>query len=427
VAVITKLSNFNAGNEALSVCLLDLLGRNVPQAELRAIDRTWPLSRAMGAYTVAGLGREPEAALRRFDAMVEDAICRFGAEAAGELAPVAGPASVARPPQPSRRPAFASKLAGALRLRSRLAAAGLAGGGEARRALRTLAWADTLIWNAAGEIYPTRDWDDVLRLLILFAAAARLGARTVVVNHSIETIDPVLDALLAHVYARASLVYVRGRHSREKALALGVSEGKLIEAPDLAFLLGGGAAAPASPGPIPAGAIVLALNGRLANRGDPEWDSLFAGLAALGRPIVFMSNSIADDASLAARWRGAPGLTIIERQPGFRELLAMLAPAGLVVSSRFHSAIFAFCSGVPVVAMEPGHHRVREMLEQLDYPLGAERLDRPGWSARTLEQVGIALADRPALSRRIEMGLGAQRTRVAAAYAPLFDLLVSSP
>lgn len=422
VAVITKLSNANAGNEALSTCLLEFLGARVPEAEIRGIDRTWQLSRALARYKAESLKAQPDAALGLFDAMVEDFIRRFGRPARGALAPLVGAASVAAPSQPSRRPGLLAKVSGALRIRTRLAEAGLLGKAEARRAASSVAWADVVIWNAAGEFYPTADWDDALRLLIVFATAARLDARTAVVNHSIETSDPLLDRLIAHVYARASLVFVRGARSRTKARALGVGEDKLIETADFAFMLGG-RASPSSREAVDGGSIVLALNGKVAHQAHDEWERLFDGLAALGRPLVFMSNSIADDAPFGRRWRGSHGVRVIERQHGFGEMLAMIAPAGAVVSSRLHTTLFALCSAVPVVAIEPADYKIREILEQMDYPLDALDPAQPDWADRVVDRVRRALADRSEYSRAAAVGVRRQQERIAAAYGPLVELI----
>jgi polysaccharide pyruvyl transferase WcaK-like protein len=426
VAVITKLGNFNAGNEALSACLVDYLREKAPGAELRAIDRSAALLRALARYRVAPLRARPEAAAALFDAMVFDFLRRVRPEAAGELAPVARPGIVAPPPQPSRRPRLMNRVTGALRIRTRLAAAGLLPSAELKRAANTAAWADVLVWNAAGEIYPTQDWQDVLRLMILFAAAARLGTRVAVVNHSIETADPVLDGLIRHVYAAASLVMVRGGHSLAKARQLGVAEERLIEAPDMAFRLGGSSAGEAATEAVPEGAIVIAMNGRFAGRGG-EWDALADGLAALGRPLVFMSNSIADDAVVARRWQGRAAIRIVERQPCYRELLAMLAPAGVLVSSRLHSAVFALCRGVPVVAIEPNSHKIREILEQLDHPFPTEDPERPGWSLRVVENVRAALAGRSRYAAAAGAAAQRQMRRIDAAYEPLLRLLAAGP
>ena len=236
IAVITKLANFNAGNEALSWCLLDFLQSKLDRAEFRLIDRTWPLSRGLNAYTARQLREQPAKVPERFAAMVDDFIRRFGGRAKGKLAPVGGSANVSRPPSPSGTPRVLARLAGALRIRSRLIAAGLLRSPEVQRAYNTLEWADVLVWNAAAEIYPTAEWDDVLRLMILFVAARRLGAQVVIVNHSMETSDPALDRVIGRVYASASLVYVRGARSLAKARSLGTAKKKLVEAPDLAFL-----------------------------------------------------------------------------------------------------------------------------------------------------------------------------------------------
>ncbi|MDQ3742025.1 MAG: polysaccharide pyruvyl transferase family protein, partial [Actinomycetota bacterium] len=313
-----------------------------------------------------------------------------------------------------------------VRLRTRLAALGLRRH-EVQRAVNTLAWADVLVWNPAGEFHPTRDWEVVLRLMVLLRAAERLGTKTVVVNHSLETSDPLLDAVIRHAYSGASLVFVRGARSYANARALGVAAERLVEAPDLVFLLAGseppGDSRP--PAAVPPGAIVLAVNAESAPRAVDEWDALFAGLRRLGRPVVFLSNAAKLDLPASERWAARHGFAVERSQPGFRELMDAVAPAGVVVSSRLHAAILGLCRGVPVVAIEPQQFKLTEVMEQLRYPLAAEHPGVTGWADRVLGRVATALETRDELARTTAAAVERQAEDIRRAYRPLVDMLAA--
>ena len=132
---------------------------------------------------------------------------------------------------------------------------------------------------------------------------------------------------------------------------------------------------------------------------------------------------MADDLAIAQRWRRRHGVHFHERQPGFREMLSIIQTAGVVVSSRLHSIIFALSTGVPVVAIEPGQHRIREVLEQIDYPVPAEDIGCAGWPERIAASARRALSHPEPLRRFAMAAVEKQESSIARAYAPLLKPL----
>lgn len=428
IAVLTKLNDDNAGNEALSFCLLRFLRESFPSAEMRIIPRTASLTRSVSFASLGRLRRRPELALARFDAWVERLVRRGSRDKHVRLMPEADQFAVVPPPSPSRRNPLVARLQSAVGLRSRLASVGLYGHRDLSMASATLAWADVLVWNPAGEFFPTAQWDAVLRLMLLASLAERLGTRVAVVNHSLQTTDPLLDRLIAHVYARFPLVFVRGHRSFAKALEIGVEEGKLIEAPDLVFML---ASRPAErPAPLdaalgPKGAIILAINGPAAAAGVDEWESLLTELRRLGRPLIAVGNRVGEDSAFLGTYARSHDILVVERQPEFRELKSFIATADVVVSSRLHTAIFAICEGVPVVAIEPGQFKMAEVLDRMAYPIPTQHIAEPGWSSRIVEEVKRALRFRHEIGGAGKQGARQQAAVIERAYQPLLTLLGS--
>ncbi len=68
------------------------------------------------------------------------------------------------------------------------------------------------------------------------AVAKTFGARTAVINHSVEITDPRLQAIVAHVYRKTDFISVREQPSAERVVALNVPANRVHIAPDLVFL-----------------------------------------------------------------------------------------------------------------------------------------------------------------------------------------------
>ncbi len=152
------------------------------------------------------------------------------------------------------------------------------------------------MWNPAGEFHPTGNPDQTFRLLLLMAIAKKLGARTAIINHSVEITDPHLQALVAHVYRKTDFISVREQPSAERVLALDVPANRVHVAPDLVFLASTSRALNAVPPPNISGGCHRLFDQRPeAGNGSDEWDALLTNLKTLGRPFVFVSNAANHD------------------------------------------------------------------------------------------------------------------------------------
>jgi polysaccharide pyruvyl transferase WcaK-like protein len=393
------------------------------------------MARSFGAANVRLIDRHPET-LRRFRfarlARAQDPVAAFeamvgqvGAMAGdGEpLAPLVDESLVRLVRKPRVRSPLVRWVRGTLRVRSRLQEAGLLHRARSSAALNTLRWADVVVWNPAGELYPTGAPDEVMLILLMVRLAQRLGKRVAIINHSLENADPVLDRLVSHVYRNADFVSVRERGSYDRGLELGVPAGKLHEVPDLAFLLAEPGFAPetALPAadPLPPGSIALAINGQEAHRGGEGWRELVEGLVALGRPIVFLSNSMVHDLPFARAMAKEAPVIVRPDQPTFAEMVRLYRGAEVVVSSRLHASILALCAGTPVVSVEPQIFKLTAIFRQLGYPLRTHRMEEPGWAAGALADVRRVLDERAAIVAATEAPLARQVAAIETAYAGL--------
>ncbi|WP_165799646.1 polysaccharide pyruvyl transferase family protein [Sphingomonas oleivorans] len=420
VALITRMSTQNAGNEALSIELINFFKRELPNAEIRAMDR-YP--RFFEHLKIAHLQAGGGSLIQAFDALADRLLARFSPSPQPNLAPLADERLV-------RLDQTAKELTGRLRqikraiaLRQNLARLGLIGRDEVARTFDTCRWSDLLVWNPAGEFHPTGNPDQTFRLLLILRIAQRLGKRTAIINHSIEISDPRLRELVKHVYCNADYVGVRDAQSVQEALKLGVEAGRIHESPDLVFLASIPDAIKIAPADaIPEGAIGISINGLEAMRGQDEWDDFFARIKTLGREFVYLSNAMNHDLELAHQFAARHGGIVIERQPTYRELRGFYGRMGVLVSSRLHASILALCEGTPVISIEPSVFKLTAIFEQMNYSIPTDNLAHAGWWKRLSTHVEQALLDRGTLSNVGAKALALQVQRIHGAYERLFYL-----
>lgn len=390
IAIISRLTTQNAGNEALSVEFINFINSLAPDAEVRAMDR-YP--QYLYALKVDQLGESEASIVASFDKFVRKLNASF--KNAQDLAPLASEGLVKLDLSAKELPKPIAKVKRLIGVRRRLARFGLVGREAMARYVATSRWADTVIWNPAGEIHPTGNSDEVLRLLVLVRLAQLTGAKTYVVNHSLEIADEKLRYLIKHVYTNADGIALRDKQSCIEAEKLGVRKENIREVPDMVFLSAETEAkiTPPTSEAFPQGAIGLAINGLEAKNGHDEWDELMAGLKTFNRPLVFLSNAMNHDLAFAYALAAKHELTVVERQPSYREIRGFYTNLSALISSRLHSSIIALSESIPVMTIEPSTFKLTGIFEQLGYPIKTLRVNQKGWAKTTLMNIENALAD----------------------------------
>lgn len=390
ITVITRLTTQNAGNEALSRELIRFLKKQ-PDTEIRALDR-YPMY--LEHLTLRKLGAEPWKLIENFNALLDRLHEKFISTTA-ELAPFADECLVKLQEDPTELPLWAKKVKRKIGYRRNLAALGLVGKEEAFRAFNTVAWADMLIWNPAGEFHPTGNPDQTFRLLLLVALAQKLGIKTAIINHSLEIADDALRELVALVYRRTDFISVREQPSVDRVLELGVNPKRVHLTPDLVFLA---STFTVTSEPdvfgLKNGAIGFAINGLGAYKGHNEWHDLFTKLKDLNRQFVFVSNAVNHDLSFSRAMADRYGGLVIERQPNYLELRRILAKLDVVISSRLHTSILALCEGTPVITIEPSVFKLTGVFDNLRYPIRTKDVGAAGWGDAVLDDVHRVLTKR---------------------------------
>jgi polysaccharide pyruvyl transferase WcaK-like protein len=421
ILLISRLTTQNAGNEALSKELINFFKTKVSERSVRAIDR-YP--RYFERFSLDKLGSD---VVRGFEAAVSRILAIDDGGSAVALAPLAREDQVRLDHRGHELGGALRKLKRMVAYRKRLASIGLIERDQLKTALRSCKESKLVVWNPAGEIHPVAHGvDHVYRLLLMLALALRSGHKAAVINHSLEIEDDRLRKLIAHVYAQLDYVGVRDAKSAEVALDLGVPPAKIIVSPDLVFLArrrpGGESVAD-----VPAGSIALAINGLEAMEGTNEWQELMTGLAALKRPLVFVTNAVNHDRTFSQEIAAmAGGGTVVMHQPGYQDLRGYLRPCSVLISSRLHSSVLALAEGVPVVSIEPSLFKLTAIFQQMDYPIPTVRLQEAGWSQRVLANVQRCLADSEAMKQTSLRAIDEQIDRIESGYAELVSIARSS-
>lgn len=231
--------------------------------------------------------------------------------------------------------------------------------------LAAIADADALVVAGGGNLssmWPAHVHERALAV----AVAQRAGVPVVVTG---QTLGPFEDGrertLVARLLGSALMVGVREPHSATEARALGVGDGRLVEAPDDALFLP--TQRPAClPQPLEARRFIAVTVHPFTTPGHPRYAALGRQLAELAARVdaelVFVPHvrsadgpSGGSDGAVAEALSSAAGGSVL-RGLTAREAAWVSANAWLVVSSRYHPIVFATAAAVPALALTHGHY-----------------------------------------------------------------------
>ncbi len=238
--------------------------------------------------------------------------------------------------------------------------------------LARLDQADLVIMNGEGMIHSRSG--HLVRLLGSLEYARRSGAQVAVVNQTVDVTPGEWKAdLLSTVYSDLPLVCARDNASLALLHRLGI--GHAILMPDAAFST-----------PCPSPDAIREVAGRL---GLPEAFIAVTGSSALSKrdvdlfgsvlrkvramfdlPVVLLASTKTDlrlGEALVAR---GEDLRILDASLDWRDAVCVIATARGLVGGRFHPMVFAALVGTPQIGFEGNTHKVRGLMEMLDYPLG---------------------------------------------------------
>lgn len=413
IVFLTRLSMQNAGNEALSSELLNLF-ESKKGVTVRAFDRYPQFFFKYELKHIVG-GQEKDL-LNKFDNICKNLIEQFsdsnfilqkqenvvtlnkkGKELTGNL----------------------RKLKQKLAVRKRLAKVGLLGKDDVKTIVNTILNSEQLIWNPAGEIHPTGNVDEVMRILILIRIAQLSGKKTYIINHSLELFDDSLTIILGHIYRNCNSVLVRDHVSVVETAKIGVDKSKVFEVPDAVFLTVNENDIASEKAKTKG--ICLAINGLEAiHASEAQWNAFFSGLKKFNKPICFLSNAMNHDMKFAMQYAQKFDIEVIGYQPGYKDIQAFYADFDVLISSRLHSAILALAESVPVISIEPSVFKLTSIFDQINYPIKTVNLNDSEWVEKTIKNVGLSLANKSMFSE-VPENLKNIKDKVLRGYEDMFN------
>lgn len=284
------------------------------------------------------------------------------------------------------------------------------------------ATADAALYSAAGLFADHLSSNLPARLFEAYLAA-RQGLPLAVINYSLSVAAPVNLALARAVLPLARVHLVREPRSRDALLALGIPPERIITSVDSAFAN----AAPARALPAERSAAVA-----VAVRGDraadlTAWAELVEALRVRhGVAVHYIAGDWRHDPpvrrALGKRCRLADDGQLLD----LAGVQAKLATMGLVITDRYHSAVFAAQTATPVLPIASTTHKTQGLFDLIDYPLPVLPPLTRSLVPLYLERIEQALGMRAALSARLGAFNSVAQQRLDDDYAALFRQLWDS-
>jgi polysaccharide pyruvyl transferase WcaK-like protein len=274
-----------------------------------------------------------------------------------------------------------------------------------------------VVANPAGDIQAdslgtaTRQFLDAL-------IAKKLGARVALVNHSIESHDERLKAIIRHVYPQLDLVLVRDTITLDFLRDIGVDCGNVMVVPDAAILF-----TPAQDLTLDSALrkIGFSINAKFGRHLFEDWVKLVQGMADEGHVVRFVTNDFATDIDFARALAKRVPLEIQDGPLDFAGYCHEMAKLKVVITNRLHTVVMATISGVQSVPIEAGAFKIRGSVDCLDLPLKALNTLDSGWFEATQRAVAEACAHQDENRVALLQAAAAARQRIEQAYRSILS------
>jgi polysaccharide pyruvyl transferase WcaK-like protein len=290
---------------------------------------------------------------------------------------------------------------------------------EATRLREQIAAADVVLFNAGGLLADHLGRYLPERLFELYLAQ-RSGKPTAVVNYSAGLDEPSNVALAREVLGRVGLHVTREPLTRDRLLELGVSDDRILVSPDTAFAVDPPPAAPPS-----SGSVEIALMIRGDRPADVDaWAALVDALRARYRARVhYLCGCAKNDPplrrALASRCRLDDDGVFLDHP----ELMRKLARTSLLISDRYHGAVFAIQTHTPLIPVASTTHKSAGLFRTFEYPVPVQRPLDGTLVAAYLHWSDRLLREGDSVSRHLAGVHQRLRARVFADYGELFRRL----
>lgn len=264
-----------------------------------------------------------------------------------------------------------------------------------------IASSDVVLINGEGSVYD-RQRKGRMMFFIAYLATRRYDTPCLLVNHTADLHDPVMNTLAENVYplledvvfrepysARAAEHAVPGTAAdhlgadaaftydpvddRERWASVAGRDGYFDVWPDSAAGFD-----PGEPYVCVGGSSIFNRLDRPPYDPEPAYEQLCARLEEAVAPVV-LTASCSSDAELFRPLAEREGYPLIGPHTPVRQAIDVLSAAEVYVSGRWHPSIYALVGGTPIVTLTANTHKTRGIVEQAG-------LDAPTFDALSLHE-----------------------------------------
>jgi polysaccharide pyruvyl transferase WcaK-like protein len=408
ITVITKLYTPNAGNQAISTELVNLLSRTFPNARINAGWRNSGLEQ----YTYKKLRDDSSDPIDTLDKWSEHILESYNSSKTHLLETVYD-SETTHPYEISHKqydPAGLIELA-PIRVYSLPRrfinkvykiyksvldrSKGYSKQGE--KWIEVLKNSNLVIYSPAGEIRDTRA-DYLVKDFLNLRIAQKSGAKVVSLNQSIEFNDPYLVYLIGRLYSSFAAISVRDYESIELLKSANVPANIIKFSPDTSLL-----AQKASLGQqktkeilecehIEPDTVGICVRSEKRINYD-DWGKTIQHLRTLGKKVLFVSNQMFDDVEAARKLLDLYDIDFLTRQYDYEEYIALLSLLDFVISERYHTCIFSAIAGKPFIALRWSNRKMLGLCPLFNYPIQTVDDTHVGWHESVIEDINNIYKD----------------------------------
>lgn len=237
--------------------------------------------------------------------------------------------------------------------------------------------ADILVYSGAGEV---GDNNIFLRQLLEIRIAQKLGKTTSVVNQSIVVKTAAFKKLLHHVYGNCFKIVVRGEVSEKLLHEVGVSNERIIVAPDTAIN--------SRPAISTMKKKIVGINFTPLILFDIDRIApIIAKLKSYGNEIVFITNEPFGDRNIGDQLKDRYNIEAIETNCDYLQYASNLSSMKYLISTRLHTIILGLSASTPAIPIEGNVFKTKELLSQLNYPISVINGYHQGWEETVIREI----------------------------------------
>jgi polysaccharide pyruvyl transferase WcaK-like protein len=254
-------------------------------------------------------------------------------------------------------------------------------------------------------------------------AAHLAGRPTALVNYSFAVTRPDLLSWAAPVLREVSVHAVRETLSRDRLVSIGVAPERISVVPDAAFAADLPPVAKKTPG-----RPVIAIQVRGDRQADiAAWTALINLLRSqFNARIVYLCGCRKHDPPVRTALECATGLDLAGEDGDLEALRASIGQAQLLVSDRYHGAVFATQMGTPFVPLAPTTHKTAGFIADLGYATPVYPPLSPGGIEGVIAAVGALLSCRENTADALQAKAQNLRSRLFGDYHSLITSLLST-